>query len=66
VNRPGLARLVAVAFAWFGLFSLLYFAGAALGVWPDAPVGGYRGVDLAAGLAFGLVLLVALLLPRRP
>jgi hypothetical protein len=65
VSRPGLGRLVLASFAWFGLFSLLYFAGAALGVWPEAPIGGFGGVDLAAGVAFGVVLLVVLLRSGR-
>jgi hypothetical protein len=64
VSGPGLPRLVLAGFGWFALFSLIYFAGAALGAWPEAPAGGFRGVDLAAGLAFGAVLLVALLFPK--
>jgi hypothetical protein len=64
VNRSGRARLVLASFAWFGLFSLIYLAGAALDAWPGAPLGGYRGVDLAAGFAFGVVLLAVLLRPR--
>jgi hypothetical protein len=65
VSRPRLGRLVLASLAWFGLFSLLYFAGAALGAWPEAPIGGFGGVDLAAGLAFGVVLLVVLVRSRR-
>jgi hypothetical protein len=34
-------------------------------VWPAPPAGGFRGIDLIAGFAFGLILLVTLLLPRR-
>ena len=59
------AGRTAVAGALFlALFSGLYSAGVALGVWPPAPEGGFAGSDLAAGFAFGLVLLVTLLVPR--
>jgi hypothetical protein len=57
---------VAVGGAVFlGLFALLYSVGSALGAWPPAPEGGFHGVDLAAGFAFGLILLAALVVPRR-
>jgi hypothetical protein len=59
------AARAAVAGALFlALFSGLYSAGAALGAWPPAPEGGFAGSDLASGFAFGLVLLVTLLVPR--
>jgi len=59
------AARAAVAGALFlTLFSGLYTAGSALGAWPPAPQGGFAGSDLAAGFAFGLVLLVTLLAPR--
>jgi hypothetical protein len=61
------ARAAVVLALFLALFSGLYTAGAALGVWPPPPEGGFAESDLAAGFAFGLVLLVTLLLPRpRP
>jgi hypothetical protein len=59
------ARLAAACGVFLGLFSLLFAAGSALGVWPLPPEGGFRGIDLAAGFAFGLVLLITLRAPRR-
>jgi hypothetical protein len=59
------ARLAAAGGVFLGLFALVFSAGSALGVWPAPPEGGYRGVDLAAGFAFGLVLLITLASRRR-
>jgi MYXO-CTERM domain-containing protein len=64
VTRPG--RLAAAAAIGLALFAILFSAGAALGLWPQPPEGGFQGVDLYAGLAFGAALLFALLLRRRP
>ena len=48
------------------LFALLFSIGGALDIWPGPPKGGFAGIDLVAGLAFGLALLLFLLLrPRR-
>ncbi len=59
------ARLAAAGSGFLALFAGLFSAGAALGVWPAQPEGAFHGTDLAAGLAFGSVLLVTLLSPRR-
>ncbi len=59
------ARLAAAGAVFLALFSLVFSAGSALGVWPQPPRGGFRGTDLSAGFAFGLVLLAALCMPRR-
>jgi hypothetical protein len=59
------ARIAAAAAAFLGLFALLYSVGSAVGAWPPPPEGGFHGSDLAAGFAFGLLLLGALLVPRR-
>ena len=61
----GPARVAAAVAVFLGLFALLYSLGSAVGVWPPPPEGGFHGADLAAGFAFGLVLLAALLVPRR-
>ena len=58
------ARAAFAGALFLALFSGLYTAGSALGVWPPAPEGGFAGSDLAAGFAFGLVLLVTFLAPR--
>jgi hypothetical protein len=58
------ARLAGAGAGFLALFALLFSAGAALDVWPGPPEGGFRGTDLAAGLAFGVALLATLLLPR--
>lgn len=58
---PALAGL-----AWLAVFSLLYTLGDEIGAWPKLPPGAFQGLDLVVGLAAGLGLLVALLLPGRP
>ncbi len=60
------ARIAAVSAGWLAAFALLFSAGSAFGAWPAPPEGFLRGSDLAAGLAFGAVLLTAFLRPRRP
>jgi hypothetical protein len=61
------ARLAAAGSVFLGLFALLFSAGSALGAWPPPPEGAFQGSDLAAGFAFGLLLLAGLLIrsPRR-
>ena len=59
------ARLALASAAFLALFSLLFSVGDALGVWPPPPRGGFHGTDLVAGIAFGVVLLVTFLVPRR-
>jgi len=51
---------VAASFLWLAIFALLFSVGAAVSFWPAVPEGGFHGTDLAAGLAFGAILLVAL------
>jgi hypothetical protein len=63
VSTP--ARFAAAGALFLAFFALIFSAGSALEVWPAPPDGGLRGSDLAAGFAFGLVLLVTLLRPRR-
>ncbi len=58
------ARLAVAGGIWLALFAALFTTGSALDLWPPPPAGGFRGVDLAAGLLFGVALLVSLL--RRP
>jgi len=55
------AKLSAAGLVWLALFSLLYTIGARLDLWP-APVLGtkWHEADLWAGLAFGVLLLAAL------
>ena len=54
------ARLAFAGLAGLAAFGLLFSIGHALGVWPGPPLGGFAGTDLAAGLLFGVVLLVVL------
>ncbi|PYQ66773.1 MAG: hypothetical protein DMF54_06730 [Acidobacteria bacterium] len=60
-----LAAAVLGGLLWLALFSLLYSLGDEIGAWPKAPPGGFRDVDLFAGFAGAIALLVALVLPRR-
>ncbi|MEP6994140.1 MAG: hypothetical protein ABI968_06415 [Acidobacteriota bacterium] len=53
--------LAAAGMAWLGLFSLLFSIGAAQGLWPPPPEGGFGRIDLAAGIALGVFLLLRLL-----
>ena len=53
MTRP--TRLAVAGGIWLASFSALYSVGAALGLWPPPPLGGFGAVDLYAGLAFGLV-----------
>ena len=62
MTRP--ARLAVAGAIWLALFATIFTVGSALDLWPPPPVGGFRGVDLAAGLLFGVVLLASLL--RQP
>ena len=58
------ARLAVAGAIWLTLFATLFTIGSVLDLWPPPPRGGLRGVDLAAGLLFGVVLLGSLL--RKP
>jgi hypothetical protein len=54
-------KLSATGFLWLAVFALLYTIGARLDLWPAASLGmKWHDVDLWAGLAFGVVLLAAL------
>lgn len=59
------SRLAVAAAAWLVLFAFVFSLGTAMDVWPPPPEGFLHGSDLAAGLAFGAVLLVTFLVPRR-
>ena len=61
----GAARLALAGAVFLALFGLVFSVGSALGVWPQPPRGGFRGIDLAAGFAFGLALLASLCAFRR-
>ena len=55
------ARLSAGGLVFLALFALLYTIGARLGLWRGAALGTpWHDVDLWVGLAFGVVLLAAL------
>jgi hypothetical protein len=55
------AKLSAGGLAWLALFALLYTIGARLDLWPGAALGAkWHDADLWVGLAFGAVLLAAL------
>jgi threonine/homoserine/homoserine lactone efflux protein len=58
-------RLVVFALLWLALFSILVSLGVKTGAWPQLSSGAFRGVDLAAGVLFGVALLFALLWRRR-
>ncbi|MEX0881190.1 MAG: hypothetical protein WD451_15865 [Thermoanaerobaculia bacterium] len=62
MTRP--ARLAVAGAIWLAAFAALFSIGSALDLWPAPPACGFRGVDLAAGFLFGLVLLWGLL--RKP
>lgn len=53
------SRVVAAAAVWLAGFAALFAAGRAFGAWPEPPEGFLAGSDLAAGLAFGAILLVS-------
>jgi hypothetical protein len=57
-GQTPLARLVLAGFVWIAIFSLLFSIGVGLDVWPRPPHGGFQGIDLVAGLAFGVALLL--------
>ena len=60
-----LPAAVLVGLLWLALFSLLYSLGDEIGAWPNLAPGSFRDVDLFAGFAGAIALLVALVLPRR-
>ena len=53
-------RLVLLGAAWLALCSALVSGAVAIGLWPELAPGTFRGIDLAAGIAFGTALLCAL------
>ena len=55
-------KLSAAGLLWLAVFALLYTIGARLDVWPTAAALGtrWRDADLWTGLAFGVLLLAAL------
>ena len=59
MTRP--SRLAVAGAIWLTVFAALFTVGSVLELWPPPPIGGFQGVDLAAGLLFGVVLLVVLL-----
>jgi hypothetical protein len=61
---PARGARVAAGFVWLALFSILYTAGDAYGLWPELPPGALKDLDLAVGAA-GLALLGLWLLRRR-
>ncbi len=61
---PRRTRRVALGFLWLAVFSILYTAGEALGLWPQMPPGAFRDLDLIVGAA-GLAALCAWLLRPR-
>ena len=60
MTREG--KLSTAGLLWLGVFALLYTIGARLDLWPTAAALGtqWRDADLWAGLAFGVLLLAAL------
>jgi hypothetical protein len=61
---PRAIRLAAAGLAALALFAILFSVGHALGAWPGPRAGGFQGVDLAAGLLFGAIVLVLLVRKR--
>lgn len=61
MSPAGLRRLTIAALLFLGAFSFLFSVGAALDLWPPAPAGRFVDLDLAVGLAFGVVLFALLL-----
>jgi len=59
-------RLAVACALWLALFALLYTLGASVRLWPELPAGALRGTDLAAGLLFGALVLLALLRRKGP
>ena len=62
LSRPG--RAAAALLAGLAVFSLLYSVGHAVGLWRGAAPAGLARVDLAAGVLFGIGLLVTLVARR--
>ncbi len=54
------ARLAAAGLAGLAGFGIVFSIGHGLGVWPDPPLGGFAGSDLAAGIVFAVALLAVL------
>ncbi|HTY43527.1 MAG TPA: hypothetical protein VMH79_16795 [Thermoanaerobaculia bacterium] len=63
---PASVRRAAAGLGALAAFTLVFGIGHVFAWWPEPPARGFRGTDLAAGLAFGAVLLVTLVAPRRP
>ena len=60
-----LGRTATLSLAGLALFSLAFSLLAERGLWPALAPGALHNIDLWAGFAGGLVILVFLLLPRR-
>jgi hypothetical protein len=62
-DAPGEAapRLALAAAALLAVFAVLFTAGSALGVWPQAPADAFAGWDLRVGTAAAVGLLASLL-----
>ncbi len=59
LSPQGESRALALAVAslvWLAAFALLFTLGWAVGAWPQPAEGRFGGLDLPAGLAFGVVL----------
>ncbi len=61
MSPAGLRRLAIAALLFLGAFSFFFSVGAALDLWPPAAEGRFVDLDLAVGLAFGVVLFALLL-----
>lgn len=57
-------RLAVAGLAGLAAFALVFSVGHAFGWRPGPPLGGFAGADLAAGILFGVALLVVLLRGR--
>jgi hypothetical protein len=60
----GLTGLAIAGLLWLGLFSLVFSIGAALDLWPAAAESRSGRIEVAVGVAFGVLLLGSLI--RRP
>lgn len=64
MSPPPHRRLAVAGLAALAVFALVFSAGHAFGIVPAPPLGGFAGTDLAAGLLFGVALLVVLVRGR--
>ena len=61
----GPVAVAAAALLWLAVFSLLFTAGSAIGLWPSAADARLGQLDLPIGLAVAVSVGAALLWPRR-